>query len=206
MTTAAAELDRALAPYLGDGAFAVEGGRALYMEVTDRGTGLVWMTPSPVTPAEFEALVVEPPITKTGIGFGPMDRAVFRSSPGAPEEPVLERAIGGRTWINVAQPLEIQPPTKANGPARVTVDKEHVIGFEAGRRVSILRLPAGDYVELVGEASHDAGRVLPDGGVLEQIELQEPWVVVLPNPTDAWFWFSDGMRSFQGPVTLPPTP
>jgi hypothetical protein len=66
-----------------------------------------------------------------------------------------------------------------------------------------LRLPDGDFVEVVGDARGDASRVLPVGGTLEQIELTEPWVVALPTPTRTFFWMGKSMRSFQGPVTIP---
>ncbi|MEH6567470.1 MAG: hypothetical protein V7709_00230 [Halioglobus sp.] len=51
--------------------------------------------------------------------------------------------------------------------------------------------------------SLDESLVLPEGGVLKRIELREPWVVPLPTPTRTFFWFNQGMRSFQGLVTLP---
>ena len=200
MNTQAIELDQSIREHLGPGAFAVDGGRDLFMEVSDTATGLVWMSTSPVTRAEFESLAVEQPLKKVGIGRAPMDRAVFLCSPGAPDQPVLQREIGGRDWINVATPQKITPPDGPDAPARVLVDKAHVIGFEAGRDVSILRLPHGDYVELVGDESEDDQLVLPEGGVIEKVHLKKPWVVRLPTPTDAYFWFARGMRSFQGPV------
>ena len=200
MNTQAMELDQSIRAHLASGAFAVEGGRDLFMEVSDTETGLVWMSNSTVTRAEFESLVVEQPLKKVGVGRAPMDRAVFLWSPGAPGAPVLQREIGGRQWINVAAPLKITPPEAPDGPARVSVDKAHVIGFEAGRDVSILRLPHGDYVELVGDETQDDQLVLPEGGVIEKFHLTKPWVVPLPSPTDAYFWFTRGMRSFQGPI------
>lgn len=181
----------------------MQGGRDLFMEVTDTATELVWMSTSTVRRADFESLVVEKPLVKSGVGYAPMDRAVFLSSPGAPGEAVLEREIGGRPWINVAAPVQITPPQVRGGPLRIAVNKEHVIGFEAGRRVSILRLPDGDYVELVGENTADRDLVLPGGGVIETVQLEQPWVVPLPTPTDTYFWFGARARSFQGPVALP---
>lgn len=203
MTTRAEDLDRAIANHLGEGAFAVEGGRGLFMEVNDRSTGLVWMSTSTVDRADFESLEVEKPLVKVGVGRAPMDRAVFRSSPGAPGEAVLRREIAGRSWINVAEPVKVTPPEIPGGPARVSVNKEHVIGFEAGREVSILRMPGADYVELVGGPARDDDLVLPEGGGIEVIRLEQPWVVPLPTPTDTWFWFGEDLRSFQGPVSLP---
>ena len=205
METPHTELDRALREYLTPGSFAVEGGRALFMEVSDTETGLVWMSASTVERADFDSLNVDKPLKKTGVGYAPMDRALFLSSPGAPGEAVLERDIAGRKWINVAAPMKIIPPEVEGGPIRITVDKQHVIAFESGRTVAILRMPHGDYVELVGENSVDGELVLPEGGVLEQVHLKEPWVVPLPSPTDTYFWFGEGLRSFQGPVTRPPS-
>ena len=200
------ELDQSIRGHLGPGAFAVDGGRDLFMEVSDTATGLVWMSTSPVTRAEFDSLAVEQPLKKVGVGWAPMDRAVFLWSPGAPDQPVLQREIGGRKWINVAAPQKITPPDVPDAPARVLVDKAHVIGFEAGRDVSILRLPHGDYVELVGDETEDDQLVLPEVGVIERVYLTKPWVVRLPTPTDAYFWFARGMRSFQGPVKDRPWP
>ena len=206
MNTPAVELDKLIHEHMASGAFAVEGGRDLFMEATDTATGLVWMTTSTVARADFANLSLDKPLRKTGVGFAPMDRAVFLWSPGAPGEPVLQREIGSRAWINVASPQKIIPPEVADGPARISVDKAHLIGFEAGREVSILRLPHGDYVELVGEKTSDDRLVLPAGGIIEQIHLEKPWAVPLPSPTDAYLWFGESMRSFQGPVTLPEAP
>ena len=39
--------------------------------------------------------------------------------------------------------------------------------------------------------------------VCNVIDLQELFVVLLPEPTTAFFWFGERLRSFQGPVDLP---
>jgi hypothetical protein len=75
---------------------------------------------------------------------------------------------------------------------------------EALERMMRERVPDGDFVEAVGEPDDDDARVLPGGGILKQIVLSEPWVVTLPTPTRAFFWWGESLRSFQGPVTLPP--
>ena len=203
MNSPSDELELAIQKCLSPGAFCVKGGRGLFMEVTDTLTDLVWMSTSKIQRVDFDNLVVEEPLVKTGVGHAPMDRAVFLSSPALPGGPVLERTIGGREWINVAVPVKITRPEVVEGPLRITVNKEHVIGFEAGRHVSILRLPHGDYVELVGENLVDREIVLPEGGAIVRIHLDQPWVVPLPTPTDAYFWFGKRIRSFQGPVSLP---
>ena len=81
MDEKAMELDKSIREHLGPGAFAVGGGRDLFMEVSDTATGLVWMSTSPVTRAEFDGLAVEQLLKKVGIGRAPMDRAVFLWSP-----------------------------------------------------------------------------------------------------------------------------
>jgi hypothetical protein len=203
MASPAAALNQAMQETLQEGAYLVPGGRALFMEVIDTTTGLVWMSAAPVQVEDFEALELDESLVKVGIARAPMDSAAFQYSPGAPGTAVLERVIDGRKYINVAAPGERTPPAVAGGPLEISVDKAHVIGFNAGRSVAILSLPEGDFVELVGDDSADETRVLPAGGKLKQVELSRPWVVSLPIPTRTFFWFSAGMRSFQGPVTLP---
>lgn len=203
MSTATESLAKLIGERLPEGGFAVSGGRDLYMEVMDTTTSLVWMSAAPVKVADFEALQPEETLVKVGIARAPMDRAAFQYSPGAPDEPVRERVIDGRLYINVAAPEERIPPTQPGGPMEISVNKAHIIGFEAGRSVSILTLPEGNFVEVVGDADEDDSRVLPQGGSLQQIELAQPWIVSLPTPTRTFFWIGESMRSFQGPVTLP---
>ena len=196
-------LDDALRESMTPEACQISGGRGLFMEVNDTSTGLIWITTSTVTLPDYRNLAIEPPLTKTGVGYAAMDRAAFLSSPGSNQGEILHREIGGWDWINVAKPMDIIPPENEGGPLRISVDKAHVIGFEAGRTVSVLRLPHGDYVELVGESTFDEQLTLPRGGTLERIDLKQPWLVKLPSPTDTYFWFEKAMRSFQGPITLP---
>jgi len=203
MSSSAKSLDGMMRESLQDGGYAVSGGRDLFMEVMDTTTGLVWMSAAPVQLADFEALELEASMVKVGIARAPMDRAAFQYSPGAPEAPVLERVINDRLYINVAAPLEQTPSALPGGPVEISVNKAHVIGFEAGRSVAVLSLPEGDFVEVVADDSADESLVLPEGGVLKRVELSQPWVVSLPTPTRTFFWFGQGMRSFQGPVTLP---
>jgi len=203
MKSSAISLDEMMGETVQAGGFAVSGGRDLYMEVMDTATGLVWMTAAPVQMADFEALELEEPLVRVGIARAPMDRAVFQYSPGASGAPVRERLIDGRLYINVAAPRDQTPSSLPGGPLEISVDKAHVVGFEAGRSVVVLSLPEGDFVELVGDDSADESLVLPEGGKLKRIELSQPWVVSLPTPTRTFFWFGEHMRSFQGPVTLP---
>jgi hypothetical protein len=186
-----------------DGGFAVLGGRDLFMEVMDTTSRRIWMSGAAVQLSDWEALELEAPLVKSGIGRAAMDRAAFLHSPGATDEPVRERVIGGHLFINVATPAAPIPPSQPEGPMEAFVDKAHVLGFDAGRSISILTLPEGDFVEVIGDSSEDASRVLPAGGILKKIELAEPWIVSLPTPTRAFFWWGKSARSFQGPVTLP---
>ena len=134
-----------------------------------------------------------------------MDHAAFCYSPIAPGEPVLQQVIDSHLFINVAEPQAIIPPTVANGPMEIKVNKAHLIGFDAGRTVTIMTSSQGDFVEVVGDSDQDDSLVLPQGASLKQIELTQPWIVPLPTPTQTWFWMGEAMRSFQGPVTLPVT-
>lgn len=130
-----------------------------------------------------------------------MDAALFQYSPDGEGEPVRERLIDGRRFINVAIPAD--STSLPGGMTQIMVNKAHVLGFDAGRTLTILSLPQGHFVEVVGSAENDDQLSLPDGASVKTIELQEPWLVALPAPTTTLWDFSFGMRSFQGPVTLP---
>jgi hypothetical protein len=197
------DIERQLAEELNDGAYQVRSGRDLVMEVTDLETGLVWMTTEPVTREYFKELELEEGLVKVGAAAAAMDSAGFQCSPGREGEPVAQRIIGGLTYVNVARPMETVMPEQPGGPLQIQVEKFHVIGFSAGRLVTVLKMPEGDFVEVVGDAVRDDSLVLPPGGELSTIELTEPWVVALPTPTRTFFWFEGGLRSFQGPVKLP---
>jgi len=196
-------LEERMLEALGEGGVLVSGLRGTYMEINEVAEQTVWMTRCTVERSDFEALEVDASFTKAGVGPASMDRAGFRHSPDRPDEPVREREIGGFPFINVASPVELKPPSLPGGPVAGYVNKAHVLGFEAGRSVAILTTPEGDFVELVGDTSGDADRVLPEGGELHEIVLDEPWVVALPTPTRVFFWWEGSSRSFQGPVTLP---
>ena len=196
-------VEQKLADQLVDGGHLVTSGRELVMEVMDLQAGLVWMSTDPVTQAYFDELELEEGLVKVGIASASMDCAGFQHSPGRGDEPVLQRVIDGRTYINVARPMEQAAHDQPGGPTEIQVDKTHVIGFEAGRSVAILKLPEGNFVEVVGDQSVDEALVLPKNGELTSVALDQPWIVALPSPTRTFFWFEKGMRSFQGPVDLP---
>jgi hypothetical protein len=175
-----------------------------YMEVTDRSTGLVWMSNMPVTAQQYEELEVEAPLAKTLFARGSMDAFAFFHSPGLPEHPLRERVISGLRCINVAAMGGVTPPSDSHGPLEAMVEKAHMLGFEAGRRLTILSLPDGDYVGTLGEPDADDSLVLPEGATLKEVSINSPLIVELPNPTRCFFWGLGGgeLRSFQGPVTL----
>ena len=188
---------------LPEGGVAVPYGRNLHMEVVEVATGHVWMSVDPATPQDYDILLetLDDSLRGVGIGAAAMDAALFRYSPGGEGEPVRERDIGGRRFINVATPGE--PKAHPGGMMKILVNKAHVVGYEAGRKLTIMSSPEGDFVEVVGNADHDEELPLPEGASLKTIELQAPWVVTLPTPTVTFFHFGSGMRSFQGPVSLP---
>ena len=188
---------------LPEGGIAVPYGRNLHMEVAEVATGRVWMSLDPATPQDYRLLLetLDDSLRGIGVGSAAMDAALFRYSPDGEGEPVRERDIGGKRFINVAIPGE--PAAHPGGMMEIVVNKAHVLGFQAGRTVNIMSSPEGDFVEVVGNADHDKELPLPEGASLEAIVLQEPWVVPLPTPTVAFFHFGSGMRSFQGPITVP---
>ncbi len=188
---------------LPEGGVAVPYGRNLHMEVVEVATGRVWMSVDPATTQDYDILLdnLDESLRGVGVGGAAMDAALFRYSPDGEGEPVRERDIGGRRFINVAVPGE--PTLQPGGMMKILVNKAHVVGYEAGRKLTILGSPEGDFVEVVGNADHDKALPLPEGASLKTIELHAPWVVSLPTPTVTFFHFGSGIRSFQGPVTLP---
>ena len=108
MATAAAQLDQLFFERLWQSGFAV-GGRDLFMEVTDRETGLVRISTSFVTCEDFQRSGVKKTLPATLVGLFPVGRALFRSPPGSSRDGFLQREIGGRPWINVAAPVRITP-------------------------------------------------------------------------------------------------
>jgi len=86
----------------------------------------------------------------------------------------------------------------------IMVTKAHTVGFQSGRSVSIMTIGDECFVELIGTAETDQNLVLPDGGTLSQISLEQPWIVELPSPTRCFIWnWGKNPRSFQGPVQFP---
>jgi hypothetical protein len=169
--------------------------REPHCELLDTATREIWLVREPVPREWFDALVPAPPLVKSGYGTGAMDRAWFRRSPGAPADgPLATREIGGRVFQLVAKPD--LSGVRGDFPRRLVVDKHHVIGFDAGRLVMLLRAPDGrEYVELVCGRGAPS---LPAGWSLHTLELAAPWEIELPAPTETW-WLANG-ASFQGPI------
>lgn len=95
---------------LPEGGVAIPGARDAHIEVLEIATGRVWMTVEPATQQDYEALLegLDESLRGIGIGAAAMDSALFQYSPNGEGEPVRERTIGGRRFINVAIPT----PTK----------------------------------------------------------------------------------------------
>lgn len=189
--------------YLPVGGICVPGARESHMEILELATGQVWMSLEVVTQEDFAGLALGDEYVPVGIGSANMDAALFQYSPNAQDEPVRQRRISGYDFINVAQPGEMISPVIEGGCQEISVNKAHVLGYEAGSRVSVLHTAKGDYVGVVGTSERDAQLNLLEGERIEQYTLQQHWVVPLPVPTQTLWWFEGGMRSFQGPVTLP---
>ena len=147
---------------LSEGGIAVPYGRNSHMEVVEVATGRVWMGVEPAKQQDYDLLLKELDNSLRGVGVGDasMDAAVFRHSPNGEGEPVQERSIAGRQFIHVAIPGK--PIVHPGGMMQISVNKSHVVGYEAGRIVTIMSLPEGDFVEVVGSAEHDEDLPLPD--------------------------------------------
>lgn len=172
-----------------------------HMEIMDEATTDVWMTVDSVTPQQFKEFPLPNNWRKVGRAVGVMDQALFRHSPDASEAPVREKIINDLRFINVARPAA--PSPSPSGLFEVMVNKAHVLGYDAGRKLSVLNFDNQYFVEVVGDDKNDLGLMLADEATIEQIILNQPWVVVLPNPTKTLWAFKPELRSFQGPIELP---
>lgn len=174
--------------------------REPHAELLDAATHDVWLAPEPMVREELDALVLEPPLVKTGVGRGVMDRAGFLRSPGdAVDGPLRERIVGGRRWQLVARPDLASGPRREGGARVLLVHKHHVLEYDAGREVEILRLPDGAlHVHTTAAEGGDRERRLPEGWATFRVHLDAIWTVVLPSPTTT-IWFA-GHESFQGPL------
>jgi hypothetical protein len=185
---------------LGPTATTVRGGAGdLFMEIQNPETRETWMCCEPVTKERISRMKPAAPFVKSGYGLASMDRAAFAHSPQNPAE-FTAMDCGGEPFRHVATPLDIVPPAAEGGPMRVTVDKHHLLGFDAGRELAVLELDGKSFIEVIGSSEYDEELVLPDGAWLQRRPVAEPLVLMLPEPTTTFFWFGEEMRSFQGPV------
>jgi hypothetical protein len=181
--------------------------RRLHMEVMNPLTGDIWLLQAPVTTAEFKALQPEPPFVKIGLGAAAMDTAHFSRSPGAGAHGAVEtRLIGGRTFSRIARVKALRLPQGAV-PELIQVEKHHCLGFAAGRKVVVARLPDGQFYVEQTEAMAGKAFEPPAGWQMYVLPLAAAWSFELPSPTRIHFFSS--LRSFIGPVApehLPATP
>lgn len=172
-----------------------------HMEIMDETTADVWMTVDEVTHQQFDEFALPKNWRKVGLAAGAMDQALFRHSPNGGEAPVREQVINDLRFINVAQPAA--PSQSPSGLIEIMVNKAHVLGFDAGRQLSILHFDNKNYVEVVGDNKSDRALPLTNGASIQKISLSQPCVVELPNPAQTLWVFAPELRSFQGPVELP---
>lgn len=174
-----------------------------HMEVLDVGSRQVWQSRHPVDRADYEAMSLEAPFIKVGLGRAAMDAHWFRRSPRATEDgPVEVRDFAGRAFAFCAMPEKDLGPTGDGGPRELFVDKHHSLLFRAGRAIDFLRLPDGDsLVHVIAARSGAEPLQLPERWVRETAELHDDLTVDLPCPTRVFF-FPNG-DSFQGPVAFP---
>jgi hypothetical protein len=196
-------LEQLMLKHLPEGGLVVPGARDEHMEIIEIATGQVWMSVEVATPEDFAVLELGAEYRPVGIGSASMDAALFLFSPNTESKCIRERIISGHRFINVAQPGEMQSPAVKGGYTEISVNKAHVLGFQAGSCVSVLHTAQGDFVGVVGTVEEDEQRALPAGERIEQYELNQHWIVPLPEPTRTLWWFEKGLRSFQGPVQLP---
>ena len=76
----------------------------LHMEIMDTGTRMVWQAMANASREDYEALVVEAPYRKTGVGALAGYCSYFRKSPNAEQDGPMETLeLGGYLWSRCAQ-------------------------------------------------------------------------------------------------------
>lgn len=173
--------------------------RRTHMEILDPRGGDVWLLQEPVTIEEFKALKVDPPLFKSGLAAAAMDSAWFGRSPGADADGPLEtRLIGGRRFARVARVRRFAGLPRGDAPALLSVEKHHVLGFEAGRRLVAALLPDGRYYIEQTEARPGRPFAPPADWKLCTLRIDAPWSLRLNCPASVYFFAS--LRSFCGPL------
>lgn len=188
---------------LGGPATMVSGGAGdVYMEIMNTQDLSVWMCLEPITEEQYQSVSPAAPWMQSGHAKTCMDRAAFAHSPDKPEE-FSQTECSGFVFRHVATPQNVDPTIyQSTGPKKVLVNKHHILGYEAGREVTVMDLDGEIFIEMIGTSKNDAGRELPDGAKLRTVNLKSPIIIHLPTPTTTYFWFGEG-RSFQGPVDVP---
>ncbi len=188
---------------LGHPATLVPGGAGdVFMEIMNTADMSTWMCLEPVTEDQFKRIEPQLPWIRSGRAPAAMDRAAFAHPPGKPDD-FSSMQCGDLTFRHVATPLDFDPSIFAKkGAIRLLVDKHHILGFAAGREITVMDLDGASYIELIGTSEEDSDLALPPGANLRKITHGEPLIIHLPNPTVTYFWFGQA-RSFQGPVDLP---
>lgn len=196
-------LEALMKAHITDGGIIVDGDGGMHMELREKATGTLWMSLSPVSPEQFKNIDHGEEFEPFGIATASMDSAGFQHSPNAEGEPVRQRVIDGLRFVNNAEAISLQFPENPEAMAEASVNKAHVVGFKAGRTLSVLRLAEGDFIEVIGNAEKDNSLVLPEGARIDTVVLEQPLVIELPNPTRTLWRLGEDPRSFQGPVSLP---
>ena len=173
--------------------------RQAHMEVMNPATGDVWLLQDPISIEEFTSLRVEPPWVKVGFTTASMDSAGFRRSPGADADgPVETREIGGRRFARVAKVRKFGGFAAGAVPTRIEVEKHHLVGFDAGRTITVARLPDGQFYVEQTECMPGKSFEPPADWQMFTLRLTEPWSLQIACPVSVYFFRS--LRSFQGPV------
>lgn len=180
-------------------------------EVIEPAMGRVWQSVEPCSAEEFAAIDLPDSLRRVGTGCGAMDEMWFDRSPGAGADgPMEERIIDGRRFAHCASPASApSKPFGDAGPTEMSVGKFHALRFCAGRAVPVMRSPEGEFFVHVidsqkGRSNIGLGTpsrgalVMPDECALGRVELDQDWILRLPNPTRVFF-FPNG-DSFQGPI------
>jgi len=172
--------------------------RRPHMEVMNLQTGDVWLCQAPITFEEFKAFEVAAPLMKSGCTTAAFDAAYFLRAPEAGADGALETTVfGGREFSRVARPVRFSA-LRPDAPTLVQVQKHHVMTFEAGREVTLARLPDGRHYVQQTEPRPGKTFSVPADWTLIKRTLQRPWTVYVPPPVDVWFFAS--LASFQGPL------
>ena len=184
------------------------GGLAYHGEISDSATRGVWLTKDPITPEEYEALVLPEGYRKSGVGLSQHDAAFFLRPPGAlVDGPVETVEIGGHSFGLVARGGK--PEAGFDGAIVLPVYKSHRVLFAAGRTLEIIDIGHGwCLMPQVVDASlgrRDPGtpatpRTMPEGWTSRHMTIETDLVIDIPYPARVAIFFNGDI--FHGPVRL----